>query len=97
MAVTLLLLIIFLVLAKLGSKLFRKIFYKASNNEALGHLFSTTVYGVILSIGLFTVLGVLGMDKALTSILVGIGDKFGIGFCFSGDCCQFCFGYYPGL
>jgi small conductance mechanosensitive channel len=73
MAVTLLLLIIFLVLTKLGSKLFRKIFYKASNNEALGHLFSTTVYGVILSIGLFIMLGVLGLDKALTSILAVIG------------------------
>jgi small conductance mechanosensitive channel len=54
------------VLAKLGSKLFRKLFYKVSNNEALGHLFSTTVYGVILSIGLFIMLDVLWLDKALT-------------------------------
>jgi small conductance mechanosensitive channel len=83
MAVTLLLLIIFLVLAKLGSKLFRKIFYKASNNEALGHLFSTTVYGVIMSIGLFIMLGVLGLDKALTSILAGIGViGLALGFAF---------------
>ena len=71
--VTFLLLIIFLVFAKLGSKLFRKLFYKASKNEALGHLFSTTVYGAILSIGLFIMLGVLGLDKALTSVLAGIG------------------------
>ena len=83
MAVTLLLLIIFLVLAKLGSKLFRKLFYKASNNEALGHLFSTIVYGAILSIGLFIMLGVLGLDKALTSILAGIGViGLALGFAF---------------
>jgi small conductance mechanosensitive channel len=47
MAVTLLLLIIFIVFAKFGSKLFIKLFYKASKNEALGHLFSPVVYGAI--------------------------------------------------
>ncbi len=73
MAVTLLLLIIFLVLARLGSKLFIKIFSKASKNEALGHLFSTVVYAAILGIGLFIMLGVLGLNKALTSLIAGIG------------------------
>jgi small conductance mechanosensitive channel len=83
MAVTLLLLVIFLVLAKLGSKLFRKLFYKASNNEALGNLFSSIIYGSILSIGLFIMLGVLGLNKALTSILAGIGViGLALGFAF---------------
>jgi len=83
MAVALLLLIIFFVLAKLGSKLFRKLFYQASKNEALGHLFSTVVYGAILSIGLFIMLGVLGLDKALTSVLAGIGViGLALGFAF---------------
>jgi small conductance mechanosensitive channel len=83
MAVTLLLLVIFVVLAKLGSKLFKKFFYKASNNEALEHLFSTVVYVAILSIGLFIMLGVLGLDKALTSILAGIGViGLALGFAF---------------
>jgi small conductance mechanosensitive channel len=83
MAVALLLLIIFFVLAKLGSKLFRKIFYKASKNEALGNLFSTIVYGTILSIGLFIMLGVLGLDKALTTLLAGIGViGLALGFAF---------------
>jgi|TARA_R110000737_G_scaffold104095_1_gene137262 small conductance mechanosensitive channel len=83
MAVTLLLMVIFLVLAKLGTKLFRKLFYKASNNEALEKLFSTVVYGAILSIGLFIILGVLGLDKALTSLLAGIGViGLALGFAF---------------
>ncbi len=83
MAVTLLLLIIFFVLAKLGSKLFRKLFSKASNNEALEHLFSTIIYGAILSIGLFIMLGVLGLDKALNSLLAGIGViGLALGFAF---------------
>jgi small conductance mechanosensitive channel len=73
MAVTLLLLIIFLILARLGSKLFIKLFTKSSKNEALGHLFSTFVYAIILGIGIFIMLGVLGLNKALTSLIAGIG------------------------
>jgi small conductance mechanosensitive channel len=73
MALTLLLLIIFLVLARFGSKLFKKLFNKASNNEALRHLFSTVVYAVILGIGFFIMLGVLGLNKSLTSLIAGIG------------------------
>ena len=83
MAVTLLLIVIFLVLAKLGSKLFKKLFSKTSNNEALEQLFSTIIYVAILSIGLFIMLGVLGLDKALTSILAGIGViGLALGFAF---------------
>jgi len=83
MAVTLLLLVIFLVLAKLGSKLFTKLFSKASNNEALEHLFSTLIFGVILSIGLFIMLGVLGLNKALTSMLSGLAViGLALGFAF---------------
>jgi small conductance mechanosensitive channel len=71
MAVSLLLLII--VLARLGSKLFIKLFKKASENEALGYLFSTVVYAAILGIGFFIMLGLLGLDKALTSLIAEIG------------------------
>ena len=83
MAVTLLLIIVFLVLARLGSKLFKKLFSKASNNEALSNLFSTVIYAIILGIGFFIMLGVLGLDKALTSVLAGIGViGLALGFAF---------------
>jgi len=83
MAVTLLLLIIFLVLARLGSKLFIKLFSKASKNEALSNLFSTVTYAVILGIGFFIMLGVLGLDTALTSVLAGMGViGLALGFAF---------------
>jgi small conductance mechanosensitive channel len=83
MAVTLVLLIIFLVLANLGRKLFTKIFSKATDNKVLTNLFATLIYGAILSIGLFIMLGVLGLDKALTSLLAGIGVVgLALGFAF---------------
>lgn len=83
MALTLLLLIIFLVLARLGSKLFKKLFSKTSNNKALELLFSTVIYTAILGIGLFIMLGVLGLNKAVTSLLAGIGViGLALGFAF---------------
>jgi small conductance mechanosensitive channel len=83
MAVTLLLLIIFLVLARLGTNLFKKLFSKALNNEALNNLFSTVIYAIILGIGFFIMLGVLGLDTALTSLLAGIGViGLALGFAF---------------
>jgi small conductance mechanosensitive channel len=83
MVVTLLLLIVFFVLANLGSKLSTKLFSKTSDNKALEQIFSTLTYGVILSIGLFIMFGVLGLDKALTSLLAGIGViGLALGFAF---------------
>jgi small conductance mechanosensitive channel len=71
------------VLANLGSKLFTKLFSKASDNKALARILSTLIYGAILSIGLFIMLGVLGLDKALTSVLAGIGViGLALGFAF---------------
>jgi len=83
MAATLLLLIIFLLLANLGSKLFKKLFSKASKNEALSNLFSTVTYAAILGIGFFIMLRVLGLDTALTSVLAGMGViGLALGFAF---------------
>ncbi len=83
MAVALLLFLVFLVLAKLGRKFFTKVFTKASENKALENLFSTFIYASILGIGFFIILGVLGLDKAVTSLLAGIGVVgLALGFAF---------------
>jgi small conductance mechanosensitive channel len=83
MAVALLLFLIFLVLAKFGRKFFIKLFSKASENKALENLFSTFIHASILGIGLFIILGVLGLDKAVTSLLAGIGVVgLALGFAF---------------
>lgn len=83
MVVALLLFLIFLVLAKLGRKFFTKVFNKASSNKALENLFATFTYASILGIGLFIILGILGLDKAVTSLLAGIGVVgLALGFAF---------------
>jgi len=83
MAAALILLILFFILAKLGSVMVKKIFSKASDNVALKNLFSNTVYYAIIGIGFFIILGILKLDKAVTSLLAGVGIiGLALGFAF---------------
>jgi len=83
MFVAVILFVVFLVLAKLGSKVFRKIFNKSSDNQALQNLFSTIIYYLILGLGVFIILGILKLDKAVTSLLAGVGViGLALGFAF---------------
>ena len=83
MAVAILLLIVFVLLAKLSSNLFGKLFTKTSDNKVLKNLFSTIVYYIVLGIGLFIILGILQLDKAVTSLLAGVGVVgLALGFAF---------------
>ena len=83
MAAAIIILIVFIVLAKLGALMVRKIFKKTSNNVALKNLFSVTIYYAIIGIGLFIILGVLKLDKAVTSLLAGVGILgLALGFAF---------------
>lgn len=81
--VSLLLLILFVVLAKVGTRVFKKVFSKASQNKSLEDLFSAIIYYSILGIGIFIILGILQLDKAVTSLLAGVGVVgLALGFAF---------------
>ncbi len=54
---------------KIGAKLINKV----SNNVTLNNLFSSIIYFIFLGIVIFTVLSILQLDKAVTSILAGAG------------------------
>ncbi len=83
MFVAVILLILFFLLAKLGRKLFIKIFRKSSDNKALQILFSTIMFYAILGLGIFIILGILKLDKAVTSLLAGVGViGLALGFAF---------------
>ena len=84
MGLAIALFILFLILARLGKKLFIKIFDKTPlENQALEDLFATIIYNVILGIGIFTILGILNLDKAVTSLLAGVGVLgLALGFAF---------------
>ncbi|GAB1403419.1 MAG: mechanosensitive ion channel family protein [Lentimicrobiaceae bacterium] len=83
MGVAILLLIIFIVLSRLAANTFRKVIGKTSENKALITLFTTIIRYTVLGIGLFIMLSVLKLDKAVTSILAGVGILgLALGFAF---------------
>ena len=83
MAVAILVLLFFIVLSRYGAKLFRRLFYETSKRKSLTNLFTTIVQYSILGIGIFIVLSILQLNKAVTSILAGVGIiGIALGFAF---------------
>jgi small conductance mechanosensitive channel len=83
MLLAVILFILFIVLSKLSRKVFIKIFQRSSDNKALQNLFATVIYYAVMGIGLFTILEVLNLGKAVTSLLAGVGVVgLALGFAF---------------
>lgn len=83
MAVALVLMILFWLLARVVRRFFSRVFDRTSDNRALRDLFGTVLYYAVLGVGLFTVLDVLHLDKAVTSLLAGAGIVgLALGFAF---------------
>jgi small-conductance mechanosensitive channel len=68
-----LLLFISFLVARLVKKIFQKLIQKASADYSVQDLLSQIVYYLVLAIGFFVVLEVLQLDKAVTSLLAGVG------------------------
>ena len=69
-------------IAKFVRKIAKNLISKLSPNHTLNNLFSSIVYAVMIGIVLFTVLSILNLDKAVTSILAGAGI-LGLGLAFA--------------
>lgn len=81
--VAILLLVIFRYLASYGSKVMARVLGHASQNVGLVSLISAVSRIVIFMVGLFFALGVLGLDKTVTSMVAGAGVlALALGFAF---------------
>ncbi|MCF0058397.1 mechanosensitive ion channel family protein [Dyadobacter sp. CY356] len=81
--IAILLLVIFRYLAGYGGRLMSKGLSRASQNEALVSLVSSLTRIIIFTTGLFFALGILGLDKTVTSLVAGAGVlALAIGFAF---------------
>tara|TARA_R110002020_G_scaffold165228_2_gene352589 strand:+ start:384 stop:1289 length:906 start_codon:yes stop_codon:yes gene_type:complete len=65
--------IVFYFLAKLLSSVIRKILRKQLRDQSVRRIIVKLIYAVILMLGFFIALGVMDLDKALTSVLAGAG------------------------
>lgn len=75
--------LVFTFISRYARKIIARIMAKISHNIALGVLVSTLTRIAILSVGLFSALSVLGLDKTVTSLLAGAGVvALAIGFAF---------------
>ncbi len=78
-----LIILVFSFISRYARTIIARIMGKISHNVALGALVSTLTRMAILSIGLFSALSVLGLDKTVTSLLAGAGVvALAIGFAF---------------
>jgi small conductance mechanosensitive channel len=69
--------------ARLARNLSSRLLRKVSNNESLNYIGNTLVYIAVLSVGIFSALTVLHLDKAVTSMLAGVGIVgLALGFAF---------------
>ncbi|MCW8982169.1 MAG: mechanosensitive ion channel family protein [Altibacter sp.] len=72
-AVAILVMLLFWFLAKILSKFSKKVLFKKINQESIRQMLGKLVFAVIVLVGFFIALGVMELDKALTSILAGAG------------------------
>lgn len=81
--VSVIILLLFFLAAKYIKKWFKRGFDKIYGASAVINLFSNVVYLSILATGLFVALGILKLDKAVTSLLAGVGIVgLALGFAF---------------
>jgi len=59
--------------AKHISKFIRKVLLKKVGQESIKNIIEKTVYIIIVSVGFFVALGILDLDKVLTSVLASAG------------------------
>lgn len=85
LAVAILVLVIFYFIAKGLKKLSVKVFFKRISDISIRQVLAKMVYAVILLLGFFIALGVMQLDKVLTSVLAGAGVMgLAIGFALQG-------------
>lgn len=81
--VAILLVLVFVVIAKYVRKGLQKLLARISDSKSLNSLITTIVYLVIVLVGAFIALSILNLDKAVTSLLAGAGIiGLALGFAF---------------
>ena len=82
-AVAIVVVILFAFLARLARWVIHKAFMKNTSNVSVVRLFGTISYIAVLTAGIFIALGVLNLEKTVTSLLAGAGILgLAIGFAF---------------
>tara|TARA_R110002049_G_scaffold218363_1_gene389844 strand:+ start:4687 stop:5589 length:903 start_codon:yes stop_codon:yes gene_type:complete len=94
-AVAVVIIVAFYFISKAVKNVFGKVITKVSGNLSLNRLMSNTISLIIMTIGLFFALGVLNLDKTVTSLLAGVGViGLALGFAFQDTAANFMSGIF---
>ncbi len=89
---------IFLLFAKLAQRIVRHAFMRFTDNSTIASLVSGAVQLMVASLGIFMALGVLNLDKAVASLLAGVGVLgLAIGFAFQEIASNFISGIFIAI
>ena len=95
LAIAVVLVIGFAILAKVLKSFTAKMWMRISENKALAKLIGNVVRLAVLSAGVFIALGVLDLDKTVTSLLAGVGViGLALGFAFQDTASNFISGVF---
>lgn len=96
--VAILVVIFFFLIARLIDKFLHKFIPRIVKNEGIVQLITSLATIIIVSLGIFIALDVLNLDKALTSLLAGIGIVgLALGFAFRESASNFISGVYMAI
>lgn len=73
LALAIVVMIVFFFIAKGLSAVLRKIFRRYLKNQSIRRIIVKIIYAITLLVGFFIALGIMDLDKALTSLLAGAG------------------------
>jgi small conductance mechanosensitive channel len=74
---------LFIILARFVKKLVTRITHRISKSESISGLTSAIIYTIIVIVGIMVSLNILKLDKAVTSLLAGVGIiGLALGFAF---------------
>jgi small conductance mechanosensitive channel len=91
-------LVIGIYISKYIRKIATTLIEKISNNHTLNNLFSSIIYFTAIGVVLFTVLSILQLDKAVTTILAGAGILgLGLAFAFQDIAANFISGIFISI
>ncbi len=94
-AVAVIIIVAFYFVSKAMKNLLSRVITKVSNNISLNRLIGNTLSLIIMTIGLFFALGVLNLDKTVTSLLAGVGViGLALGFAFQDTAANFMSGIF---
>jgi len=98
LAVAVLILVAFWLLARLARGVLRRLMDRVSRSEQVSLLLGQTVYVALVAAGLFISLGILGLQKTVASLLAGAGILgLALGFAFQDMAANLIAGIYLSL